>query len=75
METEIRVSPPLACSPDLTPSDYHIFRLLKDALCGCQFANNEEVKEEECGFMCYQKHSSQMASRSPWTEVANVWRN
>jgi histone-lysine N-methyltransferase SETMAR len=32
-------------SSDFTPSDYHIFRPLRDALCGCQFANNEEVKD------------------------------
>jgi histone-lysine N-methyltransferase SETMAR len=30
-----------AYSPDLIPSDYHIFELLKDALCGHQFANDE----------------------------------
>lgn len=28
---------------DLASSDYHIFRPLKDALCGHRFASNEEV--------------------------------
>jgi hypothetical protein len=30
-----------AYSVDLTPSDYHMFTLLRAVLCGCQFANNE----------------------------------
>jgi len=34
-----------AHSPDLAPSDYHIFRLLKNALRGRHFANDEEVKD------------------------------
>jgi histone-lysine N-methyltransferase SETMAR len=32
-------------SPDLAPSDYHIFGPLKEALRGCRFTSNEEVKE------------------------------
>jgi hypothetical protein len=48
---------------DLAPSVYHIFRLLKDALCGCQFANGE-VKDMVCGFIHNQKHSLQMAAGS-----------
>jgi Holliday junction resolvasome RuvABC endonuclease subunit len=32
-------------SPHITPSDYHISRKFKEALCGCQFANNEEVND------------------------------
>jgi hypothetical protein len=31
-------------SPDLNPFDYQIFRPLKDALYGCQFASTEEIK-------------------------------
>jgi histone-lysine N-methyltransferase SETMAR len=34
-----------AYSPDLATSDYHIIGPLKDALCGCWLANNEEVKD------------------------------
>jgi hypothetical protein len=29
--------------PDLSPYDYHIFGLLRGMLCGCQFANDDEV--------------------------------
>jgi len=32
-------------SPDLGPSDYHIFGPLKEALRGCRFTSDEEVKE------------------------------
>jgi histone-lysine N-methyltransferase SETMAR len=32
-------------SPDLAPSNYHIFGPLKEALCGCRFTSNAEVKE------------------------------
>ena len=31
--------------PDLAPSDYHLFRLLKEALRGRQFTSDLEVKE------------------------------
>jgi len=41
-----------AYSTDLTPDDHHIFRLLRDALRGCQFANNEEVKDVICASTC-----------------------
>jgi hypothetical protein len=34
-----------AYSLDITQFDYHIFRLLKNILCGFQFANEEEVKD------------------------------
>jgi len=34
-----------AYSPDLTPSDYHLFGPLKEALRGRQFTSDEEVKE------------------------------
>ena len=32
-------------SPDLVPSDYHIFSPLKEVLRGCRFSSDEEVKE------------------------------
>jgi len=34
-----------AYSPDLAPSDYHLFGLLKDALRGRRFTSDEGVKE------------------------------
>src|SRR5258705_229407 len=37
--------PPPPYSPDLAPSDYHIFGALKDSLGGRKFASDEEVKE------------------------------
>jgi histone-lysine N-methyltransferase SETMAR len=41
---EFELLPHPSYSPDLAPSDYHIFRPLRDALHGHQSANNEEVK-------------------------------
>ena len=32
-------------SPDLVPSEYHLFGLLKEALRGRRFTSDEEVKE------------------------------
>lgn len=43
MGWEILPHPPY--SPDLAPSDYHLFGPLKEALRGKKFSNNEEVKE------------------------------
>jgi len=34
-----------AYSPDLVPSDYHLFGPLKDALRGCRFTSDEGVKK------------------------------
>jgi hypothetical protein len=33
-------------SPYLAPSDYHLFSLLKDAICGKKFEDDEEVISE-----------------------------
>ena len=41
-----KVLPHPPYSPDLTPCDFHVFGPLKEALCGCCFDRNEEVKEE-----------------------------
>ena len=32
-------------SPDLAPSHYHLFGPLKEALMGCRFTSDQEVKE------------------------------
>jgi histone-lysine N-methyltransferase SETMAR len=37
------VLPHPQCSPDLAPSDYHLFSPLKEHLAGKSFRNNEEV--------------------------------
>jgi hypothetical protein len=34
-----------AYSPNLVPSNYHVFNPFKDALRGCHFTSDEEVKE------------------------------
>ena len=34
----------LPYSPDLTPSDYYLFRNLKSHLCGTRFRDNDELK-------------------------------
>jgi hypothetical protein len=44
-ETKFEFLPHPAYSPDLSLSDYHIFRPLSDALCKHQVSNREEVKD------------------------------
>ncbi|GBM26642.1 hypothetical protein AVEN_15450-1 [Araneus ventricosus] len=39
-----RVFDHLACSPDLAPSNYHLFQLLKRFLAGYYFPSNNEVQ-------------------------------
>jgi hypothetical protein len=34
-----------ACNPDLIPFVFHVFKPLRGVLHGCQFANDEEVKD------------------------------
>ena len=36
-------SPILPYSPDLAPSDFHLFGPLKDSLCGTRFEDDESV--------------------------------
>jgi hypothetical protein len=42
------VLPHPAHSPDLAPSNYHQFGPVKDALFGCHFANDNELKQTFC---------------------------
>jgi hypothetical protein len=42
-----------AYSPDIAPSDYNIFGLLKDKLCRCRFTN-KEVKDAVHLWFCMQ---------------------
>lgn len=46
---EIVLHPPY--SPDLAPSDYHLFPDLKKHLGGTHFANEEELKEEVLSYL------------------------
>ena len=43
LKFEVLAHPP--CSPDLAPSDYRLFGPLKEALRGCQFTSEQELKE------------------------------
>jgi histone-lysine N-methyltransferase SETMAR len=42
VDWEILPHPPY--SPDLTPSDYHLFRSLSNNLCGVSFNNDAELQ-------------------------------
>jgi hypothetical protein len=44
-DLKMEVLPHLPYSPDLAFSNFHLFWPLKDALCGCNFRSDEEVKE------------------------------
>ena len=41
-------------SPDLAPSDYHLFGAIKDALRGKHYGNDEEVKIAVKNWLCKQ---------------------
>jgi len=43
LKFEVLAHPP--CSPDLAPSDYHLFSPLTEALRGLQFTSDQELKE------------------------------
>ena len=43
LKFEVLAHPPY--SPDLAPSDYHLFGSLKEALRGCRFTSDNELKE------------------------------
>jgi hypothetical protein len=61
-----------AHSPDLAPSDYPIFRLLKGA---DLLITKRSRMWYICGFVCKQKHSLHMALGSLMNKVTNVGRN
>jgi histone-lysine N-methyltransferase SETMAR len=43
-----------AYSPDLAPSDYHVFGPLKEALSGKKFSMDDEIKEAVHRWLCTQ---------------------
>jgi histone-lysine N-methyltransferase SETMAR len=45
MDLHLECIPHPAYSPDLTPSDYHVFGPLKEALSGKKFSTDDEIKE------------------------------
>ena len=60
-------------SPDLAPSDYHIFSPLKEALRGRRFTSNEEVKEAVHTWLREQpKASSLQEYRNLWNDTTNA---
>jgi len=59
---KVKHLPPPAYNPDLAPSDYYIFRLFKDVLYGCWFADGAYVVSHAT-----EKHPSQMGSKSSRT--------
>jgi histone-lysine N-methyltransferase SETMAR len=45
---EWTVCPHPAHSPDLAPSDYHLFGPVKDAVCGFHFSDDNKLKQSFC---------------------------
>ena len=64
LKFEVMAHPPY--SPDLAPSDYHLFGLLKEALSGRRFTSDQELKEtvHACGSLPSRKPSFRRASGS-----------
>jgi len=54
-----------AYSPDLTPSDYHLFGPLKNALQGHRFSTDKEVQEAV--------HVCVTNLKPSWWEYASLW--
>jgi len=48
---EVLPHPPY--SPDLAPSDFHLFGPLKEFLGGQQFSTDDEVKQPVLGWFCH----------------------
>jgi histone-lysine N-methyltransferase SETMAR len=63
-------------SPDLAPSDYHLFGPLKDAICGKRFEDDEEVITEVKRWLrqrpaeCYREGTQALASR--WRKAKDL---
>jgi hypothetical protein len=64
-----------AYSPNLKPFDYQIFGLLKNALCGHELANNEEVNMVHMWLHAQPKTVFTDGIRSLWIKLTDVWRS
>jgi histone-lysine N-methyltransferase SETMAR len=70
------VLPHHSCSPDLAPSDYHLFGFVKDQLRGQRFETREAIQKavrqsiRMAGTEFYQN-----AGRNVYKEVAIMWKN
>jgi hypothetical protein len=63
----------LSYSPDISSSDFHLFGPLKEALRGCQFA--DEVNEVVHDWLCTQPKSFFYGIRNLWTAGLSVLRS
>jgi hypothetical protein len=45
IQLKFKILPHPPNNPDIAPSDYHVFGPLKEALHGCRFASEDEVKD------------------------------
>ena len=63
-------------SPDLAPSDFHLFGPLKDTLCGTRFEDDESVIRAVRTWLCEQETSwykeGMRALVSRWCEAIDV---
>jgi hypothetical protein len=53
-------------SPDLSPSDYHVFGPLKDALRGRRFGNDDGVKEAVHSWLTTQPRTFFLMEKRSW---------
>jgi [histone H3]-lysine36 N-dimethyltransferase SETMAR len=66
-------------SPDLAPSDFHLFRPLKEFLVGKRFADQEELQDtvvdyfEQLDKQQYREGMFKLVSR--WDKCLNVYRD
>ena len=58
-------------SPDVAPSDYHLFRSLQNHLNGKQFDSNEAVKNE---FIQFFSSKNQTFYESGIMKLTEIWR-
>jgi len=73
---KFKLLPHPAYNPDLTPFNYHIFGLLKDALQGCWFANDKVVKDAvHMWFHVQPKILFTDGIRKLMDQSNNVWRS
>jgi histone-lysine N-methyltransferase SETMAR len=55
IDLRLECIPHPAYSPDLAPSDYHVFGPLKEALSGKKFSTDDEIKEVVHRWLCSQR--------------------
>ena len=55
-------------SPDLAPFDFHLLGLLKDALRGCRFAKDDELKHS-----VHEKFDASTKGICEWHTASHAW--